>query len=84
MLFIGGPADKRMIDIPDELDEYYFASVHFSSSTTKCKILESFHYLKQPLRGETQTLFVMTLEGITKDDLIRKLIQNYKEDRDNV
>ena len=90
MLFIGGMADGKQIDLHGDPPVYYFHRVESLKSlplqeehiSNYYPVTERHCYIKQKLRGDNKTFFIMLFEDLTIDDLIRKLIQNYKEDRD--
>lgn len=83
LLFIGGPADGKRIDVPEDCDLWNIAEPFGLSFKEFVDIedlvLRKCTYKKMPFRGNERKFNIMAVEGTTPDKLIEILIQRYRK-----
>lgn len=82
MLFIGGVADGKRMDVHGR-DTFAVPEI---APTPVCDITEpvaasveyrTILYKAMPFRGEKETMFIMARNGLSADDVLRRLINGY-------
>lgn len=83
-LLIGGPRDGQRMDLdgsglvrlPDVIEQYRIASPGEPTDEIKTTVYE-----RRRISGRLLTLFVYVEKGMSDDEMLEKLIENYKPER---
>ena len=84
LLFIGGPADGERHEVEDSRISVCVAQKNRlypdiqALDSLKLETLKLHTYIKMPFKGNSQLYHIMALDGMTADEMIAKLIFNYK------
>lgn len=83
-LFIGGPWDgKRYVVSHDRLWHHVLVmpDTPIYSHPDDC-VFQTVDYVRMPFRGNSERFDLWVLQGMTADDVVRKLIENYPQPKE--
>lgn len=82
-LLIGGTNDGRHVSIPDDMRSFQMRckmpKPHFyGKNATVDTVVQTELYERQRIHGESYQFEVFTIQGMTADKMIERLIANYR------